>query len=145
LPRLGPYSEQLIIGHIDGRTKEARLCRSLRKALIEQLGGADRLTPTQRVLIERAVMLTLRVSVLDQRLVDGTLTGYDNATFIAWSNALRRTLVALGLEAPGKPSGKTARYLATRSSPAYLPHAYLQQPERQPSLADYIASKSTAA
>jgi hypothetical protein len=110
----------MILIQPDGRTREARLLRSMRKALIEQLGGADRLLPTQRVLIERAVTLQLRCSMLDQRIIDGTFTGYDNNSYIAFCNALRRTMQALGPETP-----------VTASAPQ--------------SLADYIASKATAA
>lgn len=91
----------------------------VRRALIEQLGGEIKLTPAQRLLVDRAAHMQLRCAKLDARLIDGTYTPYDNSTHAAFSNALRRTLLALHLETPiaGPPL----------------------------SLSDYIAQKSTAA
>jgi hypothetical protein len=127
----------------DGRTREARLLRSMRRALIDQLGGEIKLTPQQRTLIERAAMLQLRVASLDQRIFAGTLTGYDHKSYIAFCNALRLTMVALGLEASAPPSPKLADYLVSKTT-AYVPSPKLEPPE-PPSLVDYIAQKGTAA
>jgi hypothetical protein len=119
MPRLGPYSREIILGKPDGRTREGRLLRQIRRALTEQLGGEEKLTPAQRLLIERAAHLQLRCATLDGRLADHTFTGYDNAAYVAFANGLRRCLEALNLETP-------------LAAPA-------------PSLHDYIAQKSTAA
>jgi hypothetical protein len=119
LPRLGAYSREIIIGKADGRTKQGRLLAQVRRGLIDQCGGEAKLTPVQRLLIERAAHLQLRCSMLDARLIDGRYTPYDNNVHAAFCNALRRTLEALNLETP-------------IAAPA-------------PSLHDYIAQKSTAA
>ena len=126
----------------DGRTKEARLLRSMRRALIDQLGGESKLTPTQRTLIERAAMLQLRVAALDRRILDGTLTGYDHKSYISFCNALRLTMVALGLEAHTPPSPKLADYLASKTT-AYVPSPRIE-PAQSPSLPDYLARKQKA-
>ena len=97
--KLGPYSKQIVLGRADGRTKQGRLVKSMRRELLAHLGGAGGVTPMQRALIERACMLQLRVATLDERLLDGdSFTEYDSKTYLAFSNSLTRTLTALGIE-----------------------------------------------
>jgi len=98
LPKLGPYSKSIVLARPDRRSREGRLLKATRLALIEHLGGEDALTPTQRSLVERAAYLQLRCSVLDRRIVDGTFTHYDAKSYLAFSNSLVRTMKALGLE-----------------------------------------------
>jgi hypothetical protein len=98
MSKLGPYSKEIQLGLVDGRTREGRLLAQMRRVLIEQVGGDP--TPPQRILIERAAYLQLRCAKLDSRLIDGTFTQYDNASYIAFCNALRRALVSLGLVDP---------------------------------------------
>lgn len=76
--------------------------RQVRKDLTAHIGGAP--NPAQRMLIERAVILSLRVAMLDQKIVNGEiLTQLDNVQYLAWSNALVRTLRALGLDPTSAP------------------------------------------
>src|SRR5271168_122277 len=98
MPRLGPYSREIVLARPDGRSREGRLLKQVRRALIAQLGGEAKLTPSQRLLVDRCAMLQLRLAVLDGRIVDGSFTGYDNNSYVAFSNGLRRALEALGLE-----------------------------------------------
>ena len=92
-----------MLAKLDQRTREARLMRETRAALTEHVGGNP--TATQRQLIERCVQLTLRTSLMDQRFAQSACQ--DDAqtkTYLAWSNALNRTLRELGLKAaPRKP------------------------------------------
>jgi hypothetical protein len=118
LPKYGPYAREIVLAKVDGRSREGRLLTQVRRALIEQLGGEAKLTPAQRLLVDRVAHLQLRVAKLDARLIDGSYTSYDNSTHAAFSNALRRTLLALNLETPIAPSA--------------------------PSLSDYFASKQKA-
>jgi hypothetical protein len=80
------------------------LMRLVRDELIRHVGGSPSFT--QRLLIERAVILSLRVAQIDKRILAGeALTTHDSNYALAWNNSLRRTLVALGLgptAAPGK-------------------------------------------
>jgi hypothetical protein len=75
----------------------------MRAVLFEHLGGEDKVTPPQRLLVERCAMIQLRLALLDSRILDGSFTGYDSHTFLAWSNSLRRTLATLGVVAPTPP------------------------------------------
>ena len=103
VPKLGPYSKEIILAHPDRRTKEGRLLAQMRAALYEQLGGEDRVNPLQRAMIERAAMLQLRCATLDRRILDGTFTEYDAKTYLAFSNSLTRVLRILGLDARSAP------------------------------------------
>ena len=96
--RYGAYAQEIRTGRVDGRSKEGRLLKQMRTVLTEQVGGNP--TPPQTMLIERCAMLQLRCAVLDRRIIDGTFTQYDNNSYIAFTNALRRALVALGIVDP---------------------------------------------
>jgi hypothetical protein len=58
----------------------------------------------QKLLIERAVVLSLRLAMLDQKIIDDQIIATDNHMAIAWQNALTRTLVALGVHAEATPT-----------------------------------------
>lgn len=107
MPKYGAYSKEIVLARPDGRTKEARLLHQMREALFRHLGGEARLTPPQRVLVERASMLQLRCAHLDQKVLDGTFSEYDSKVYLAFSNSLTRTMAALGLEPTAAPTGPT--------------------------------------
>jgi hypothetical protein len=96
--QIGPYSRPHRLASIDGRTKEAALMRHTRAALIAHVGQPS---AVQAALIERAVWLTLGCAQLDRKLANGVaFTQHDHNSYISWSNALSRTLRALGLKEP---------------------------------------------
>jgi hypothetical protein len=98
MPKLGAYSKEIVLARPDGRSREARLLKQMRASLFQHLGGEDRLSPPQRVLVERAAMLQLRVATLDEKVLGGTFSEYDAKTYLAFSNSLTRTMTALGLD-----------------------------------------------
>jgi hypothetical protein len=105
--RLGPYSRFHAIAEIDQRTKEAQLMRRVRDELTAHVGG--RPSAVERLLIERATMLSLRVAQIDIKIMAGeVLTLHDNQHALSWNNALRRTLSELGLEPRNQPVVKEA-------------------------------------
>jgi hypothetical protein len=105
IPKIGTYSRKFGLVKLDGRTKESQLMRRVRDELTRHVGGNP--SVTQRLLIDRAVIFSLRVSQIDRKILAGEpLTLHDTNHAIAWNNALRRTLVALGVE-PHATSGKT--------------------------------------
>ncbi|MGH2506093.1 MAG: hypothetical protein ACRDHZ_01520 [Ktedonobacteraceae bacterium] len=97
--RLTPYGRRIV----DGRSHEGRFLRAARHALIRQLGG--NVTPAQATMVERIAWLQLRCSMLDEKIVSGNFTEHDSRQYLAWSNTLRKTLVALNLEL--HPESKT--------------------------------------
>jgi hypothetical protein len=104
--RIGPYSRPAAIVELDGRTKEALLMARVRDELTAHVGGNP--TAVERILIERAVMLSLRCAQLDIKIMSGeVLTQHDNSHALAWNNGLRRCLVDLGLKARAPMSRET--------------------------------------
>ena len=71
--------------------------RRVRSELTEHVGANP--SPVQRALIERAVILTLKVAQLDAAIIAGeAFTVHDHNYALAWNRALGRVLAALGLE-----------------------------------------------
>src|SRR5437763_209650 len=76
-PTIGPYSRSHHLFKVDGRTREAQLMHRVRKELTKQVGPNP--TTTQRMLIDRAVILSLRIAQLDRKIVaDQHFTILDN-------------------------------------------------------------------
>jgi hypothetical protein len=110
--KIGPYSRPFALAKLDGRTREASLMRRVRAELTAHCGGSP--SATQRALIERAVILSLRVAQIDAKILAGeALTLHDSNFALAWNNSLRRTLVALGQPAAQK-APTLADYLANK-------------------------------
>lgn len=92
---VGPYSRHAFLKKIDGRSKKGRLVKSLRRELTEHCGGNP--TITQKLLIEQACELQLRIAIMNQRFTEsGVFTEHDSRTFLAWNNSLERLLRQLG-------------------------------------------------
>lgn len=99
----------------DGRTREARVMREVRESLVAHCGGTP--SAAQRVLIERAVWLTLAAGRLDARMLSkGGLSDHGSREYLAWSNSLTRTMRTLGLQASPEPVETIADIMARHSS-----------------------------
>lgn len=104
-PRLGPYSRAIDRGalglSISGVSREGRYLRAYEKMLIDYLG--DSVDPITRQQIVRCARLALHLELLDeQTLAQGKpLTEHDYNHYVAWSNALSRTLARLGIKTNG--------------------------------------------
>jgi len=90
--------------------------RRVRADLIAHVGGKP--SATQRMLVERAVTLSLYVSKLDSKLLkNGSMTEHDSRTYLAWSNSLTRTLRELGLGKPqDAPGNRLQQHLAGKAA-----------------------------
>jgi hypothetical protein len=98
---VGPYSNHATLAKLDGRSKEARLMKSLRTELIAHVGGKP--SVAQTILIEQATKLQLRIAMMDR---EGTGTGMSErrqVEYLAWTGSLTRLLRDLGLEAASPP------------------------------------------
>jgi hypothetical protein len=89
---MGAHFRHDALIHLDKRRKEAWFLERVRESLTEQVGGDP--TFSQQLLIQRASILMLRLSMIDQKIIDDDpFTTADNNYTIAWTNALRRILV----------------------------------------------------
>jgi hypothetical protein len=96
--KLGPFSRIHSLWELDLRTREATMLQTLQAELVDHVGG--RPTVIQRLLIERCVMLAFRVCQIDHKIMSGEeFSQHAAAHALAWNNSLRRTLLALGVEA----------------------------------------------
>ena len=114
--KIGPYSWPTTLAKVDGRTKAAGLMKMVREDLLEHVGGKP--TVVQKMLIERAAVLSLRLATLDQKIIDdGHFTEHDSNHAIAWQNSLTRVLVALGVKGEAAPAiSSLAEYLNGRAA-----------------------------
>lgn len=91
--------------HLDGRTREAKLARDTRAALVAHVGGEP--SATQAAIIEQLVQLRLRLAVMDRKFVEaGSQTEHDSRVYLAWANSYTRLLRQIGIKgaAPVKPT-----------------------------------------
>jgi hypothetical protein len=96
--RIGPHSRPDKLQIVDGRLAEGKLMARVRAELTEHLGGKP--TAAQRVLIDRAAALSLRLHLMDRESArSGEMSERNGRQYLAWSNALVRLMNALGLDA----------------------------------------------
>lgn len=101
---------------LDGRTKEARFLKSTEAALVQHLGGPDRVSAPQRFLIQRLASNLLRLELYDERLAAGErLTDYDGKILSALQNSVRLGLRDLGLKSTPHAGPTLAEALAEAS------------------------------
>ncbi len=85
--------------------------REVRSELTAHVGGAP--SATQRVLIERAVQLTLRLAIMDTKFGEtGVQTEHDSRTYLAWSGSLSRAMRDLGLKGAASRPKSLAEHIA---------------------------------
>ena len=98
--QIGPYSKPNRLAILDGRTMEAKLMARIRRELTEHVGGSP--TATQRILIDRAAALSLRLQLMDREAArSGDMSERNGRQYLAWSASLTRVVKQIGLnEAP---------------------------------------------
>jgi hypothetical protein len=111
----GPYSRALdrgAVGALNGNSREAKFIRAYEALLVEHVGGHP--TIVQQQLIIRAARLACHLELWDQRTIPngGAVTATGHNHYIAWSNALGRTLARLGLEPQAAKPPTLADHLA---------------------------------
>jgi hypothetical protein len=94
--KIGPYSRSHRLAKVDRRTQSGKLLDAVRAELLEHVGPNP--TPVQRMLIQRACVLSLRLAQIDRKIFEEQeFTVIDNNQAVAWQNAMTRCLVALGV------------------------------------------------
>jgi hypothetical protein len=86
--------------------------RDRRAELVGHCGGVP--SQTQKVMIERAVWLSLRIALLDRKQAEmGDMTEHDSKTYLAWVGSLTRLMKDLGPPAVSStpPQSRLRAYL----------------------------------
>jgi hypothetical protein len=116
---IGPYSRLLrtapLAGLIDGRSATGRFIRDLEQQLFEHVGGRERATITQKLLVDRIIRLRLRLDAFEDKLAGGQWTDLDSRTFGGLQNAYRLTLRELGPLAKAQVPLTAVDYAAHRT------------------------------
>lgn len=93
-----------MLAKVDRRTQSGKLLDAVRAELLEHVGPNP--TPVQRMLIQRACVLSLRLAQIDRKIFEEQeFTTIDNNQAVAWQNALTRCLVALGVRLEAARNG----------------------------------------
>jgi hypothetical protein len=109
---ISPHSRPGKLALIDGRRAEARRMKEIRSELTRHLGGTP--SVTQRMMIDRVAMLTLRMELMDANaLQTGNFTENDARVYLAWNNTVSKMLRHLGLKETAAPPRTLADHIAT--------------------------------
>ena len=108
------YSQPAMLANLDQRTREARMMRETRAALTAHVGGKP--SATQKVLIERAVMLTLRLAMLDAKTPTEGMSERDSRQYLAWNNSLVRLTKQIGITGCAEKPRTLAEHVASKAA-----------------------------
>ena len=113
MTKIGPQSTATRLAKLDGRTQLAKRAKRLREDLIQHVGGTP--SATQRALIDQAVMLSMRIDIMDSKTLEGLDQGEgDDRRYLAWANSLARLMRQLGQKSTPRPTATLAAHLAQR-------------------------------
>jgi hypothetical protein len=96
---IGPRSPRHRLRRLDRRTREGRFLASTEKALLDHLGGADRVSTPRRILCERISSDLLRLELLDEKSAAGEISDHECRIAHALRNSVRLMLRECGLDA----------------------------------------------
>jgi hypothetical protein len=112
------FSRPSALRKIDQRTVEAKLLRTTQEQLIDHLGGEERVSVAERMLVQATAVLALRLKcALDRYMNGGDVESLDRHV-VAIQNALRHNLMALGLKRQQLDAGLGALLIADVKRPA---------------------------
>ena len=99
-----------------GTTAEAQFIRQVRAQLVHHVGGKP--SAVERIMIERAVMLTVHLGRMDaEALAGGGMSDHARKQYLAWDGKLRQALRQIGKAAPERVTS-LAEYLAAKAAAA---------------------------
>ena len=112
-PDVSPLSPRHRLRRLDGRTREAQFVRRTEAELFEHLGGVERATVPQRILVQRIASDLLRLALFDDRIVRGEdISPHDGRIINALRNSVRLGLRELGLKGEAARGPSLAERLA---------------------------------
>jgi hypothetical protein len=108
------YVAFLTIADLDQRTRAAMRVRELTAAIEADLGGADRLSTSQRQLVQRGALLAVALEDFEIRFACGQAIEFGD--YLLGVNTQRRVLATLGLERRARDVTPSLReYLAEKA------------------------------
>jgi hypothetical protein len=120
--RHGPYSLSIkrgAIGTLSGRTTAGKFIRRIEGELLAEIAQKEKgeePTFAQKLLVRRVARMMWQLDQFDRRFDEGSITDFDTKMIGGMTNAVRLSLVALGLKRENqkpKPSRENVeKYLA---------------------------------
>src|SRR4249920_2497374 len=94
--KIGPHSRPDKLAIVDGRLAEGKLMARVRAELTQHLGGKP--SATQKILIDRAAALSLRIHLMDRESARSReMSERNGRQYLAWHNSLTRLLRQIGM------------------------------------------------
>lgn len=122
-----PKVRLMTLSDLDGRTAAARAARALIGDLESDLGGADRLSAGERVIVGRAAVATAMIEDIEARWLSGR--PLDVAAYCALVNVQRRLLTTVGLQRRSRDvTPDLASYVAAKTAAPTEPPAAVGPP-----------------
>jgi hypothetical protein len=121
--RIGPYYKVGKMALLDGRRAEAQFIRKEQTKLVAAVGGEA--TPMQRVLIERAAYLRLRIHQMEAESIGSAepMTAYDHKHYLGWHTAYGRLIAQIHAMTPKRPDKPAPPSLAELHAEIGKPNA----------------------
>lgn len=105
----------LTMGDLDGRTMAAKAVRTLIGDLESDLGGAERLSASEREIVRRTALASAMLQDMEAHWLSGR--GVDVAAYTTLSNTQSRLLKLLGLQRrPRDVTPDLAAYVAAKAA-----------------------------
>jgi hypothetical protein len=115
LPVTGTKVRLLTLSDLDGRSVAAKSARALIQELENDLGGADRLSAGERVIVARAAVASAMCEHYEAAWLQGS--NVDVTAYCTLTNALHRLLKTVGLERrPRDVTPELSKYIAAKAA-----------------------------
>lgn len=123
-------------GRLDMRSEAGQAIKRLQTRLETDLGGTDNLSTQERLIVDRIVKKVLIVEALETYALsrksifkrNGELIGCLGRHYLSYTEALRRDLLAVGLQRRAKDVPNLQAYLEARASQADEPDHDTENP-----------------
>jgi hypothetical protein len=100
---------------LDGRTAIAVEMRARWQSMTDDLGGVDRLSYSQRSLVERALWIEHWIAQQERELAKGRIEAFDAGRWTQATNSLLGLYRTLGIERRAKDVTDLASYIASKA------------------------------
>ena len=116
--RAGMFSREHALREVDGRTVDAKAISTAIADLTQHLGGPDRMSVPQRMIVHATALLHYRLRAAVERYGTGTGAEIESLDrhICTIQGHMVRNLIVLGLEPAAPPTLTLDRYLADYSA-----------------------------